>query len=96
MGIPTVSVSITRDLTESVGVPRAVFLRWPLGHPLGEPDHPAQQRTVIYTALHTLLTATTPGVIVEPGFRWRRETYTEPDWQQLTILHQTVKTGVQS
>lgn len=82
-GIPTVSISLARDLTLAVGAPRAVFLKWPLGHPLGEPDHPAQQRTVIFAALHTLLTAATPGIIVEPGFRWRREQYTEPDWTQL-------------
>ncbi|MEZ4584534.1 MAG: hypothetical protein R3A10_23370 [Caldilineaceae bacterium] len=29
-------------------------------------------------------TATTePGVIVEPGYRWRRESYAEPDWTEL-------------
>ena len=82
-GIPTVSVSITRDLTESVGVPRAVFVKWPLGHPLGEPGNAAQQRTVIFDALKLLITASEPGVIVEPGYRWRRETYAEPDWAKL-------------
>lgn len=82
-GIPTVSISIARDLTQSVGVPRALFLKWPFGHPLGEPDHPAQQRTVIFDALRLLVTATEPGVIAEPGYRWRRETYTEPVWEKL-------------
>ncbi len=82
-GIPTVSVSITRDLTESVGVPRAVFVKWPLGHPLGEPGKTAQQRTVIFDALKLLITATEPGVIVEPGYRWRRETYAEPAWERI-------------
>lgn len=82
-GIPTVSVSITRDLTESVGVPRAIFLRWPLGHPLGEPNKPLQQRTVIYDALDVLVKADEPGIIEEPGYRWRRETYTEPNWEYL-------------
>jgi D-proline reductase (dithiol) PrdB len=83
-GIPTVSISLTRELTLSVGTPRAVFLKWPLGHPLGEPGHPAQQRTVIYSALHTLLTAQEPGTLVEPGFRWRREEYAEPVWDTLS------------
>lgn len=82
-GIPTVSVSITRDLTESVGVPRALFVKWPLGHPLGEPHKPLQQRTIIFDALALLLDAQEPGIIVEPGYRWRRETYVEPNWRAL-------------
>lgn len=82
-GIPTVSISITKDLTEAVGVPRAVFVKWPLGHPLGERDNALQQRTMIYQGLSWLRTAAEPGVIAEPGYRWRRETYTEPAWSTL-------------
>ena len=85
-GIPTVSISITRDLTESVGVPRALFIKWPLGHPLGEAHNADQQRTLIYDALELLLTAEEPGIIKEPGYRWRRETYTTPDFSQLAAL----------
>ncbi len=83
VGIPTVAISLARDLTQAVGVPRAVFVRWPLGHPLGEPHAPAQQRTVIFEALKLLVHGRQPGQIVEPGFRWRRETYCEPDWNLL-------------
>lgn len=82
-GIATVSISIARDLTAAVGVPRAVFVRWPLGHPLGEPGNAAQQRTMIFVALLQLLAAREPGLIMEPGFRWRREQYSEPDWTML-------------
>lgn len=82
-GIATVSISITKELTESVGVPRAVFVKWPLGHPLGEPHNVAQQRTMIYHALHLLRHADRPGILLEPGYRWRRETYHEPDWATL-------------
>lgn len=84
MGIATVSISIARELTEAVGVPRALFVKWPLGHPLGEPGKRAQQRTMIFAALQLLMEAATPGLIREPGYRWRRESYTEPDWTQLT------------
>lgn len=69
-----------------MGTPRAVFLKWPLGHPLGEPEQYAQQRTVIFVALQTLLTAEAPGTIVEPGYRWRRQHYAEPDWTQLAAV----------
>lgn len=84
VGIPTVSISITKDLTEAVGVPRAVFVRWPLGHPLGEPHNPAQQRTLIFDALKLLISAQQPGIIAEPGYRWKRESYQEPLWGELS------------
>lgn len=86
VGIPTVSISITKDLTASVGVPRALFVKWPLGHPLGEPHQPAQQRTLIFAALRLLREAQTPGMILEPGYRWKRETYSEPDWTLLSEI----------
>jgi D-proline reductase (dithiol) PrdB len=85
VGIPTVVISIARDLTEAVGTPRAVFLRWPLGHPLGEPEAPLQQRNVIFAGLQQLVAAQEPGLIAEPGWRWRRETYAEPPWDALQV-----------
>jgi len=83
VGIPTVSISITKDLTAAVGVPRALFVKWPLGHPLGEPHQAAQQRTLIFDALRLLLETKTPGIIAEPVYRWKRESYSEPDWTHL-------------
>lgn len=83
VGIPTVSISITKDLTEAVGIPRAIFVKWPLGHPMGERDNAMQQRTLIFDALQLLQEATEPGIIREPGYRWRRETYNEPEWAHL-------------
>lgn len=83
VGIPTITITIAKDLTESVGVPRALFVKWPLGHPLGEPRKPLQQRTVIFEALKLLRQAAAPGMILEPGYRWKRESYAEPDWMSL-------------
>jgi len=50
-GIATVSVSLLRAVTEKLRVPRAVAVRWPFGHPLGEPFNRAQQLTIIHDAL---------------------------------------------
>jgi len=71
-GISTVAVSIIRKLTEEAGVPRAVFLHWPLGHPLGEPFNSLQQRIVLIRALKRLTLADKPGIIEDLPFRWRR------------------------
>lgn len=70
-----------REFTEKVQPPRSVFLRWPFGHPLGEPGNIKQQHAIIMEALNALYTITTPGEIVDLPFRWRRHdysTYEEP------------------
>ena len=74
-GISTVGISIVRRFSEEIKPPRTVFLRWPYGHPLGEPFNVAQQRTVLIDALNALYTIKTPGEIIDLPYRWRRETY---------------------
>jgi D-proline reductase (dithiol) PrdB len=74
-GIPTIGVSIVREFTEKVQPPRTVFLRWPFGHPLGEPGNKKQQRAVLLEAFKALDNIATPGEIVELPFRWRRHDY---------------------
>lgn len=68
------SISILRDVTEKVRPPRALFLRWPFGHPLGEPFYVAQQHTILRDAFRFLFEAQ-PGEIRDLPYRWRRETY---------------------
>jgi hypothetical protein len=76
-GIPTVSISILRRVTEKVKPPRALFLRWPLGHPLGEPGNLVQQFTVLHDALQFLYTSS-PGKILDLPYPWRRYKYSMP------------------
>ena len=85
-GIPTVSLSIVREITEKTPPPRALFLRFPFGHALGEPGRPQQHHHVLSLALELLFSAGAPGIIRDAGLRWRRETYSEPDWESLRRL----------
>jgi D-proline reductase (dithiol) PrdB len=71
-GIPTVSISIQRELTEKTRPPRAMFLRWPYGHPLGEPFNVAQQRWILLDALRMFVEAKIPGMIVDLPYLWRK------------------------
>ncbi len=82
IGIATIGISIVRDYSEQVQPPRTVFLRWPFGHPLGEPGNAAQQRAVLLKALDALYQIEEPGTIIDLPFRWRREKY--PDYQPAT------------
>jgi len=48
-----------------------MFLPWPLGHPLGEPENPAQQRWALLSALGLLESISSPGTLIEPAYEWR-------------------------
>lgn len=74
-GIPTVGITLLREVTRKVRPPRALHLRYPFGHPLGEAFATRQQRAILLRALDTLVTATEPGTIVEPGWAWRRHDF---------------------
>ncbi len=53
-GIATVSISLLRKVTEQINPPRALFVPFPLGFPLGEANNPALQHAVIAAALKLL------------------------------------------
>jgi hypothetical protein len=74
-GVPTVGITLQKEITVSVRPPRAVYLRYPFGHPMGEAFATAQQRTILTDALRALETIATPGQIVEPGYRWKRHRF---------------------
>jgi hypothetical protein len=85
-GIPTVGISIVRAYSERVKPPRTIFLRWPFGHPLGEPFNVLQQRAVLAEAFKALYSLNAPGGILDLPFRWRRERYEHYDFSVLTAL----------
>ncbi|GAB6083592.1 reductase [Desulfuromonas carbonis] len=74
-GLATVGISIVREYSEKVKPPRTVFLRWPFGHPVGEPGNSTQQKAVVLETLRALYQIREPGTIIDLPFRWRREDY---------------------
>lgn len=74
-GIATIGITIVREYTEQVKPPRSVFLRWPFGHPLGEPFNRIQQRTVVFDCLDQLYTIDIPGTIIDLPYIWRRHDF---------------------
>lgn len=59
-GIPTTSVSLLAEITRVTKPPRALFVPYDLGYPLGAPDDPEQQHQVIRAALDLLPRTDTP------------------------------------
>ncbi len=75
-GISTVSLSLNRELSEKIGAPRTLYLRYPYGAPLGEPGNVNQQRAILRDMFAALEYIKEPGTIIELPYRWRRDTFT--------------------
>ena len=77
--MPTVSVTVARDVTEAIKVPRALFLPWPMGHHFGVPFHRDLQLRVVLAVLGLLESSEQPGTILDLRIKWahvRREAKT--------------------
>jgi len=59
-GIPTVTIQLLRSIAEKVKPPRALWVPFPHGYPLGAPLEPELQREVMKAAL---------GLAVDPNLR---------------------------
>jgi D-proline reductase (dithiol) PrdB len=80
-GIPTVVIGVARDIVESCGVARFLFVDFPLGSPCGEPWNVAQQREIFDMALGLLETARAPRTTREAGLSWSKG----EDWKTLVF-----------
>lgn len=63
MGIPTVSISLLREVTERVAPPRALFVDFPLGYPLGTPNNKAEQVRILRAAFALLPESVPPAIL---------------------------------
>jgi hypothetical protein len=62
-GIATTCVVLLRDVAEKVRPPRALFVPFRHGYPLGKPNDPELQRSVVLQALG-LLASEGPGPVL--------------------------------
>ncbi len=69
-GIPTVGVSVCRDITYHLQVPRAVALRFPLGNPFGPSMDATMQSRILRDALSLIYSIQAPGEVVNLPYDW--------------------------
>ncbi len=69
-GIPTVSITVARDVTEHCKPPRAVFVPFMMGHHFGVPFHSELQRRIICSALDHLANAKRSGEVLSLPVTW--------------------------
>ena len=71
-GIPTVIVGSARDIVEECGVPRFLFVDFPLGNPCGKPWDVAMQYGIVGGALELVERAWSPRTTVQRPEVWAR------------------------
>lgn len=71
-GIATVCLVMRREVAENVKPPRALFVKFPFGAPLGPAGDAETQRGVIVEALSMLANATEPGAIIDSLRMWKK------------------------
>ena len=64
-GIATISVSLSKEITQKVRPPRSLFSGFPLGHPFGFPGQSFRQLQIIRLLLKHLKEIRVPGTIAE-------------------------------
>ncbi|MGD9602394.1 MAG: hypothetical protein AB7O21_06590 [Gammaproteobacteria bacterium] len=69
-GIPTVVVGSARDIVEECGVPRFLFVDFPLGNPCGRPWDRGMQDAIAAAALDLLEKAYAPRTTVQRPEIW--------------------------
>ncbi len=84
-GIPTVCLSINLQMSQQLRAPRTVFVKFPHGSSFGAPQERDQQMTILRDLFWALQQVEEPGTIVEPGYRWRRSTYSAVEFDSFQL-----------
>ena len=70
-GISTVVIGSARDIVEECGVPRFLFVDFPLGNPCGKPWDVPMQQALIGEACDLLEKSWQPRTTVQAPFVWK-------------------------
>ena len=76
-------VGSARDIVEECGVPRFLFVDFPLGNPCGKPNDVEMQRSIAELAVDLLENAFAPRTTVQAPFVWDEA---DDDWR-LRFMH---------
>ena len=105
--IPTVIIGAARDIVEHCGVPRFLFVDFPLGNPCGEPNKIELQRALFSQALDLLESADGPNTTSRAPYDWsggerwkeliftKEQPFQDPDeereWKEKKELYRKLK-----
>ena len=72
-GISTVVIGSARDIVEECGVPRFLFVDFPLGNPCGKPWNVSMQQSLIGQAFDLIENSWQPRTTVQAPFIWKTD-----------------------
>ena len=72
-GICTLVIGSARDIVEECGVPRFLFVDFPLGNPCGKPWDVSMQQSLIGEAFDLLEKSRQPRTTVQAPFAWKAD-----------------------
>ena len=72
-GVSTVVIGSARDIVEECGVPRFLFVDFPLGNPCGKPWDVPLQQTLIVEAFDLLEKSWKPRTTIQSQFKWTND-----------------------
>jgi len=64
-GIATISISLSKDISQKVLPPRAIYPGFPLGHPIAFPGQTFRQKQILRLLLEYLKKMNSPGTIAD-------------------------------
>jgi len=68
-GIPTISITLSPEITRRIKPPRAVYTALPLGHPLGYPGQNFRRLQILRLLLKSAVDMQVPGTLLEMDLR---------------------------
>lgn len=83
-GLPTAIIGSGRDIVEQCGVPRFLFVDYPLGNPCGKPNDIDDQRRIVGLGLDLLEQAFVPRTTVQAPVVWSDDHRWRDDFMAVT------------
>lgn len=80
--IPTISLTLVREITEQVKPSRALYLEHPFGHTLGDVGEKALQRQIVLDCLKAAGDLSVAGIIQALPYRWTKDDLRERQLQK--------------
>jgi glycine/betaine/sarcosine/D-proline reductase family selenoprotein B len=69
-GISTVAIVLIKEVAEQIKIPRALFINFPFGTPLGKAHIQSLQNSIVNDMVSALKTLDRPGKIINLPYKW--------------------------
>ncbi len=69
-GMSTISITLKPEVTQFMNIPRAAYIRFPYGYPVGSAFQPELQKEIVVNTLELIFQIKEPGTVVQLPYRW--------------------------